>query len=152
MSKQLFSFLLCFICVSSLAQDFSALWEGYFSYRNISDVSQGENRLFAAAENAIFSYDVNTMTLENLTTIDGLSGETISQIHYSDSQHVLVIGYENGLMEIISLSDNTVLSVVDILEKQNISPLNKRINHFNEYEGLLYISTIMEFQSMIWMP
>lgn len=124
-----------------MAQDFSALWEGYFSYRNISDVSQGENKLFAAAENAIFSYDVNTMTLENLTTIDGLSGETISQIHYSDSQHVLVIGYENGLMEIISLSDNTVLSVVDILEKQNISPLNKRINHFNEYEGLLYIST-----------
>lgn len=141
MPKQVFCFFLFFISVYVFPQEYSSLWEGHFSYYDVVDVSQGNDKLFAAAENAIFSYDVNTMALETLTTIDGLSGETISQIHYSANYHILIIGYENGLMEVVSLIDGTVLTVVDILDKQNISPLNKRINHFNEYDGLLYIST-----------
>jgi hypothetical protein len=51
-----------------------------------------------------------------------------------------VIGYENGLIEIVIDGDENVLSVVDILEKQTISPDRKYINHFYEHEGILYIS------------
>jgi ligand-binding sensor domain-containing protein len=34
-----------------------------------------------------------------------------------------------------------VLTIVDILEKPTIPPTNKFINHFNEHDGLVYIST-----------
>ena len=34
-----------------------------------------------------------------------------------------------------------VLKVVDIVEKPSIPPNEKRINHFNEYNGVLYLST-----------
>ena len=123
------------------AQDFSALWEGHFSYYNIIDVTQGNDKIYAAAENAIFSYDINTRELDKITTVQGLSGEIISTIHYSEDFQLLLIGYTNGLIEIVFDTDENVLSVVDILEKPTISPESKLINHFNEYNGLIYIST-----------
>lgn len=122
-------------------QDFSNFWEGHYSYLNIKDVSQGNGKLYAAAENAVFVYDPVTLEMKKISTINGLSGEIISQIHYSELYELLVIGYENGLMEIVFDNDDDVLSVIDILEKPTIPPTQKRINHFNEYNGYVYIST-----------
>ncbi len=123
------------------SQDFSTLWEGYFSYFNIVDVTRSNEKIYAAAENAIFSYDVNTNEIQTITTIDGLSGDNISTIEYSNEFDLLLIGYETGLIEVYFETDEGILSVVDILEKETISPAIKGINHFNEHEGLVYIST-----------
>lgn len=141
MHKRLIVILFILVSFKGISQDFSTLWEGYFSYLEIKDVTQGNDKVFAASENAIFSYDVLTNEIETLTTIDGLSGETISTISYSESFDLLIIGYETGLIELVFDTDNEVLSVVDILEKETISPALKRINHFYEHEGLVYIST-----------
>lgn len=123
------------------AQDFASLWKAHYSYYNIVDVVSGENKIYAAAENAIFEYDVVNNEINTITTIEGLSGESITTIYYSNAYQYLLIGYETGLMEVYSETDNSVLSVVDILEKQNITPDNKQINHFYEHQGLVYIST-----------
>ncbi|MCD2258024.1 type IX secretion system anionic LPS delivery protein PorZ [Psychroserpens luteolus] len=141
MFKRIICILLVLISFESNSQDFSTLWEGYFSFFDIKDVTQSSDKIYAASENAIFSYDIFTNEIETITTINGLSGETISTIRYSDNFNVLIVGYETGLMEIIFDSDSEILSVVDILEKESISPTLKRINHFNEDNGLLYIST-----------
>ncbi|WP_179004162.1 type IX secretion system anionic LPS delivery protein PorZ [Winogradskyella forsetii] len=125
----------------SYGQDFSSLWQAHYSYNNIVDVVSGDNKIYAAAENAIFEYDVLTNEVTTITTIDGLSGEQITTISYSEFYQYLIIGYETGLIELYSETDREVLTIVDILEKQNITPLNKRINHFYENEGLVYIST-----------
>lgn len=141
MFRNLLAFLFLICVCKSHAQDFSDLWEGYFSYFEINSISQGNNKVYAASENAIFSYDVLTNQINTITTIDGLSGETISTITYSEEFEVLIIGYETGLMEIYSEINETLLSVVDILEKETISPSLKTINHFNENNGLIYIAT-----------
>lgn len=141
MIKRIFVlFILFFPCIG-FSQDFSNFWEGHYSYLNIKDVSQGNGKLYAAAENAIFIYDPITLEMETISTINGLSGEVISQIHYSELYELLVIGYENGLIEIVFDNDNNVLSVIDILEKPTIPPTQKRINHFNEFNDYVYIST-----------
>ncbi|TDU43694.1 hypothetical protein BXY82_1111 [Gelidibacter sediminis] len=141
MIKQITAFLFfCLVSVSN-AQDFSALWEGYYSYNHIKDIVKGENKIYAAAENAVFSYDVSTSGLETITTIEGLSGETITTIAYSDTYGTLLIGYANGLVELVSGTEHKVVSVVDILDKQTIPPNLKRINHFNINEGQVYIAT-----------
>ena len=117
------------------------MWEGYFSYSLIlKTISIGNDHIFAASENAIFSYDIFSNEIDQITTIEGLSGETISTISYSEEFDLLVVGYETGLIEIV-FDDGDILSVVDILEKESISPVLKQINHFNEDQGLLYIST-----------
>ncbi|MFD2822671.1 two-component regulator propeller domain-containing protein [Lacinutrix iliipiscaria] len=123
------------------SQDFSNDWEGYFSYLDIADISQSEEKIYAAADNAIFTYDMNTNEIEKISTINGLSGETISAIHYSSNNELLIIGYQNGLMEIVFDDDDDVLTIIDIFEKPTISPENKIINHFNEYNDVVYIST-----------
>lgn len=133
-------FILFFLNIS-YAQDFSALWQGHFSYFNIVDVTKSNSKIFAASENAVFSYDVNSREIETITTVDGLSGESISTIEYSNQFQLLLIGYENGLIEVYFESDQSFLSVVDILEKETIDPTIKTINDFNEYQGLAYIST-----------
>lgn len=141
MLKRNIVFLFLITSVTGFSQNFSTLWEGYFSYYDIKDITQSESKIYAASENAIFSYDVTTTELQTITTIEGLSGETITTIYYSFEYEVLVIGYENGLIEIYFESDGSILSIVDILEKETISPSKKIINHFNEHEGLIYIST-----------
>ncbi|WP_452232742.1 type IX secretion system anionic LPS delivery protein PorZ [Lacinutrix sp. MEBiC02595] len=142
MIKKIALFLIFVFPMFSFAQDYSAQWQGYFSFYDIKDVSQGNNKIYAAAENAIFSYDLQTNEIKTVTTINGLSGETISTIHYSEVYELLIIGYSNGLMEIaFDDPEENVLTILDILDKPTIPPNDKNINHFNEHDGLVYISS-----------
>lgn len=139
--KYFFFFFTLFVSViTATGQSFEDEWTGHFSYVSIQAISQGNDRVYAAAENAVFSYDLSTQEIETISTVNGLSGELISTLYYSENFNVLVIGYESGLMEIISDGDENVLTVVDILNKPTIPPDTKRINQFNEYEGKLYIA------------
>ncbi|MGJ8665197.1 MAG: T9SS type A sorting domain-containing protein [Patiriisocius sp.] len=137
-----FLLLFFFIIVTSIqAQNFEELWTDYFSYVSIQDISQGNQKVFVAAENAIFIYDLDTQELETISSVQGLSGESISAIYFSEAANLLLVGYENGLIEVVNVrQDNDVLKVVDILDKLSIPPNEKRINHFTEYEGIIYIS------------
>ncbi|MBB5266469.1 ABC transporter substrate-binding protein [Algibacter amylolyticus] len=140
MRKILF-ILFCLSPFIQFAQNYSAQWEGHFSYYNITKVVKGNNKIYAASGNAIFIVDVQSNNMEELTTVNGLSGETISTIFYSELYQLLVIGYENGLIEIVFDNDDDVLSVVDIVDKPAIPADNKTINHFNAYQNVIYIST-----------
>ncbi len=141
MIKKVITFFVFLLSLQQFSQDFSATWTGHFSYNNIKDMSYGNNKIYAAAENAIFSLDPQTDEIQEFTTVNGLSGETISTIYYSEVYELMIIGYENGLIEIAFDNEDDILSIVDILDKPTISPDNKRINHFNSYENLIYIST-----------
>lgn len=135
--------LFIFFCIPCLfyAQDFSDDWTGHFSYLDITAISKGENKIFGAAENAIFIYDMQTNETEKLSTIHGLSGETISSIEYVEDKGLLFIGFENGLLQIYLESSQEVKTVVDILDKPSIPPSDKKINGFYSIEDEVFIST-----------
>ena len=115
------------------------LWQGYFSYNDIRDISQTPTAVFAASENAIFGKDTSTNQLKTTNTIDGLSGQTISALYYSKISNKTLVGYENGLMIVINEADGSMKNIVDIISKQ--LPANiKKINHFMEYNGIVYVS------------
>src|SRR5690606_18215803 len=124
-------FLLFFFLfpVAAQAQDFSRTWEGFYSYYNIKDVAYAGGKIYAAAENAVFSYQIGSGMVEKISSIHGLSGENISEMYYSATNKLLLIGYENGLIEIVLHEENEILAVIDIREKQTISPDRKIINH-----------------------
>ncbi|WP_299185917.1 two-component regulator propeller domain-containing protein [uncultured Aquimarina sp.] len=128
------------------SQDFSNQWTGHYSYFQINDSYATENKIYVASENTIFIYDTDTRTSETFTTVNGLSGETVSSIYHSSVFDITVIGYDNGLLELIV--DDEVITFIDILEKPTIPPTQKRINHFFENGNILYVSTefgIVEF-------
>jgi len=123
------------------AQNFEDEWTGFFSYASVQAISHGNGQVFVGAQNSVFSYDLTSEEITTTSTINGLSGESISSTYYSEAFGLLVIGYENGLMDIKIDGDDNILKVVDILEKPTIPPDRKRINSFTEYNGVLFIST-----------
>ncbi|AWI24955.1 type IX secretion system anionic LPS delivery protein PorZ [Flavobacterium pallidum] len=115
------------------------LWKGYFSYTSIKDLASSPNRIYAASENSIFSKNIATNELKTVNTIDGLPSENISGIYHTNTFNKTLIGYESGLMVVINDADGSILKVVDILNKQ-LPPNIKKINHFMEFESIVYIS------------
>lgn len=122
----------------SFAQN-TMLWQGYFSYNDIRDVSQSATAIYAASENALFSKNTTTSQIKTTNTVDGLSGQTITSLYYSTSTNKTLVGYENGLIVVINEADGSMLNIVDIINKQLPANL-KKINHFMEYDGIAYVS------------
>ena len=138
MYKTLLIFLI-FSTSSVVAQsDFSDAWEDFYSYNNVKDFVKVENMLYALSDNAIFTYDFITQETEKLSSVQGLSGETTSAIHYSVETDRLVIGYENGLLEVVD-SDGSITISADIVSFNQTG--EKSINDIFEYQEKLYVST-----------
>ena len=133
----------CLVCLwtSSLAQDFTEDWVGHFSFNQVEDIAKGNGKIYGASENAVFIFSTLDGSITTLTTVNGLSGNSISAIYFSEAFNTLLIGYENGIIDVIVGNTTNVITVVDIFNKQSISPDSKRINHFIEDNGFTYIST-----------
>lgn len=136
--KKCFLWFLILIFQTGFSQQ-NLKWKGYFSYNAIKDVSESSTRLFAAAENALFTKTIASNEIKTINTIDGLSGQTISAMYHSDAFNKTILGYQDGLLIVINDADGSMLNVVDIINK-NIPSNIKKVNHFMEFNGVLYIS------------
>lgn len=114
-------------------------WQSYFSYNEIKALSHSNTNFFAASENALFSKNTLSNVLKTTTTVEGLSGLTISALYHSTTYNTTLVGYENGLLIVINETNGKMFKVVDIVNKQLPSAL-KKINHFLEYEEIVYLS------------
>ena len=138
MIKRLFVFLIFSTSLISAQVDYSDSWEDFFSYNNVKDFIKSENIMYALSDNAIFTYDFTTQEIKKLSSVQGLSGETTSAIHYSTQSDRLVIGYKNGLVEVVD-SDGSITISADILNFNQTG--EKSINDIYEYQGKLYLAT-----------
>lgn len=138
MKKVIFIFFLC-TSLSMFSQvDYSNSWEDFYSYNNVKDFVKVDNIIYALADNAVFIFDENTLEIEKFSSIQGLSGETTSSIYYSADFDRLVIGYENGLVEVID-GDGSISISSDIVNFNQSG--SKRINHISGLGSILYLST-----------
>ena len=148
--KQLFAISLAIFSIicSISAQDFSLNWKSHFAYTDFVDVFVTEDKIYVASLKSIFAHDVTQNSNKEYTTVEGLSGEDISVLHYSEDYGLIIIGYETGLLEIIDESSGEITSFVDI-EGQSLYPSDAlRINDIKEENGLIYIATgfgVVEF-------
>lgn len=138
MKKLIFCILLVLSQYSFSQVDYSKAWEDFYSYNNVKDFVKVDNIIYALADNAVFTYNETTDELNKFSSIQGLSGETTSAIYYSNSSKRLVIGYENGLVEVID--DNGEITISSDIVNFNQSG-SKRINHISEFNNTLYLST-----------
>jgi len=137
--KKLFLLSLFFLSLSFSAQtDYSASWEDFYSYNNVKDFVKVDDVIYALADNAVFTYDMITNEVEKISSVQGLSGETTSAIHYNKTFQRLVIGYENGLVEVVD-KDGIITISSDIVSFNQSG--EKRINDITEYNNKLYLST-----------
>ena len=98
--KQVVTVLLFFISTLIQAQNFENLWTGYFSYVSVKSISQGNDKIYAASENAIFTYDLSTQELGTISTVNGLSGEYITTIYYSEDHKYSLLDMKMDLLKL----------------------------------------------------
>jgi hypothetical protein len=137
LSKKIYALLLL---VTSIAFSQQNQWKGYFSYYDIKAFSAGPTDMRIAAQNAYFQYKANTGESTKVTPIEGLSGLEIVAFHYSSTFNKTILGFGNGLIQIIDESSKEVLNRIDISNRPGISLNRRKVNHFFERNGLLYIA------------
>jgi len=118
--------------------DYSNSWEDFYSYNNVKDFIIVDDVIYALADNAVFIYDLTTQETKKLSSVQGLSGRTTSALFYNKTFKRLVIGYENGLIEIVD-DDGSISISADIVNFNQSG--EKRITHISEFGNKLYVST-----------
>ncbi|RUA07209.1 MAG: hypothetical protein DSY82_08560, partial [Flavobacteriia bacterium] len=80
------NFLLVFLLKGSIVfsqTDFSDQWEDLYSYNNVKSFTGIDNKIYAAADNAVFIYDKATQEIQKFSSVNGLSGKTTTYIYFS---------------------------------------------------------------------
>ena len=138
MKKLFLLYILFFSLLFSAQTDYSDSWEDFYSYNNVKDFVKVDATIYALADNAVFTYNTSTKEISKLSSVQGLSGETTSSIHYNASYQRLFIGYENGLLEVVD-NDGSITISSDIVNFNQSG--EKSINHIKEFDDKLYLST-----------
>jgi len=111
-------------------------WRSHLSYSHGKMVIPAENFIYCLTDGGLFSYNINDNSIQKLDKNFGLSDVTITTVNYDDSKKLVVIGYDNGNIDIIK--GNQIINVSDIFQKPIIG--NKAINHIRFYNGLAYLA------------
>jgi len=111
-------------------------WRTHFSYNQGEQVAVGNNEVYCIASGNMFSYNKKSNTLNPLGKMEGLSDNQISAIRWSKSTNYLLIGYDNGNIDV--LENQKITNIPDIKNKLNLS--GKRINHIYVHGDNAYLS------------
>jgi hypothetical protein len=121
-------------------------WESYYSYTNSSVGTLSNQTIVSAAENALFLFDSSQGTSETISTVEGLSGDTISALAtYGD---YILVGHENGLLAQVNINTKNIIFESGITRSNTISVEKKQINHIHLADNTAYVATgfgIVEF-------
>lgn len=123
-------------------------WQSHVSYQSGQSVAVAGNVVYAATQNGFFYYDKRTSETVTLGKRNrpgpGLSDVGISRLLYLADQKRLLIAYQNGNVDFLSLSatdePGEVLNVNTIVAAPNL-PTARAINHINRIGNNAYLST-----------
>ena len=112
-------------------------WKTHLPYSNGKHITQAGDKLYCITENGLFVYNTNDNSTEILSREKGLSDVTISTVFYAQEKNALIIGYENGNIDIIK--GKTIINISDIKRKQIYG--SKSINNIISYNNNYYLAT-----------
>jgi hypothetical protein len=111
-------------------------WREHLPYSSAIDVCAGDGHIYCATPFAMFSYNTEDQSIERLSKANKLSDTGISAINYDETSNTLIVGYENGNLDLI-INGNPI-NLGDI-ERSNILG-NKSINAIHFYNGYAYLA------------
>ena len=137
--KKIGLLILSFITtIVAVANDYNEKWNTHFSYNRTNKVCLTENKVFAIANNHLYTVTKEDGVLDKYTKIDGLSDNNVKDIQYSAERGCLIIVYENSNIDIIE-SDGIIYNIPDLYNKQ--LSVNKTINQITIDGDFAYLST-----------
>lgn len=130
--------LLCLLSTASAQESIPiGKWRTHISFNSVTAITGSDTKVYAAAANGLMVLDKGSMELSALTSLNGLTGKFIHAIHFDGISAQLLVGYEDGSLDIIHETGITNLNWL-----QGI-PLSvpRSANHITVSGGLAYLST-----------
>jgi hypothetical protein len=112
-------------------------WNEYYSFHANMQIADAGNRIYSANSNAIFYLQKSDNTLHHLSKNNGLSDVGITSIAADPTGVYLIVGYENGNVDIIK--NNQTTNIVDI--KSKLMSSKKSINHIVFLSNKAFLAT-----------
>lgn len=112
-------------------------WRMHLPYKSCKYVTGSSSSIWAATDNGLFRLNRADNAVERITKIEGLSDLSIGAIGYNNNDNTLLVGYQNGNIDIIRGTEITNLP--DIKRAQIIG--DKAIHNFYFIGNLAYVAT-----------
>ncbi len=112
-------------------------WRDYLNYTRSIDVDQLNDIIYLASANGIFTYSTTDNSIEKLNKINGLSDIGISMIRAYPEKNMLLIGYQNGNIDV--LRNKSIQNFPDVRNSTIVGA--KAIKHATFSGDFAYIST-----------
>lgn len=124
---KLFSaFILLFLILSEVsAQIPVGHWRTHLPYSRAVHVAYSPQKVYCTTGESLFAYKLNDNSIEKFSKINGLSDFGISAIAFSELLNMLVIGYDNGNIDLVK--GRSITNISDL--KRKSLPANKAVNH-----------------------
>ena len=133
-------FIILLFIVSQLAMSYESQekWQTHFSYKSTDKVCVTKHKIFAIANNHLYSISKKDKLIETYTKLDELNENEISDIQYNVEKGCLIIVYNNSNIDIIE-SDGTIYNIPDLYQKQ--MSVNKSVYQITMDKEYAYLST-----------
>src|SRR6186713_3192787 len=94
--------LALFLVVQAIGQVAIGQWRDHFPYNKaIAVCTDDQARAYCATRAAIFRFDPATNEIQRMTKVNLLSDVNISTIAWNTTLQALVVGYENGNLDVV---------------------------------------------------
>lgn len=110
-------------------------WRDHYSMRHVQSLCVGNGKVYCGTDAGVFSYDISSGEIDKLTKTNGLSDLSVTALAYVDALSLLVVGYENGNIDLVYPSQ--VRNMPDIKNKEGLG--SKVIHQVAYHNGRIYL-------------
>ena len=113
-------------------------WQIHAPYNSGIGAVQHKNEIYFLGKYGAFKYSLDKKEFTKISKVSGLSDNGFSAIGYHSGTGTVIIGYQNGNLDLIK--ENTIINISSIKKAQNILG-SKKINDIKEYQNFVFVST-----------
>jgi hypothetical protein len=125
MKTRILFIALVFSFLTTKAQDIPiGHWRAHVPYNRAIGVKVMGDEVYCLTTRSLFIYDRKTGEVETISKLDGLSGNVFSALGYNESQKCIIIGHEDGAIDLIK--NDKIVNIADIKNSEVVNV--KRIN------------------------
>lgn len=93
-------------------------WKAHLPYQIAKQVTQSDEKVYYATDEAIFIIDKEDDSVSFLNTVDGLSDTGVREILFDQDNNQLIVAYNSSVIDIVR--DDEIISITDIRDKTTI--------------------------------
>jgi ligand-binding sensor domain-containing protein len=142
LNKALFQLKQCLFFIVLTSQTFAQIptntWRMHADYFNAKGIEVVEkNKIYCFSKNGFFYFNKTTNQTVKLSKLNNLSETIISQIKYNSGQKALVIAYETGNIDLMTITSEGLpdkIQNIDFIKKTDAIQDSKAINQI-EFRG-----------------